>query len=206
MDLHRTAAVVPGSAVGHSVWRFLWLVRKTESLMHHFPDRGKIQDEFFKELIYPFCGRKREEVLVPPQYGVDVSLVQLPNGLEMALTSDPLTLIPTLGLRESAWLSVYLMANDMVTTGKAPMYAQLVLNLPPQLSSERFNEYWKYIHQFCSEMGTAITGGHTGRFEGLDATVAGGGTMITIAPGGEMLTSRGAGKGDVIIVTKESAL
>jgi hydrogenase expression/formation protein HypE len=174
--------------------------------MADFPDTGKIHDEFFKELIYPFCGSRRDEVIAPPQYGVDVSIVGMPNGYEMALTSDPLTLIPTMGLRESAWLSVVLMANDMVTTGKAPMYAQFVLNLPATLTSHDFDTYWKHIHVFCQQMGTAITGGHTGRFEGQNSTVAGGGTMVTIAPAGEMIISKGASEGDVIIVTKESAL
>src|SRR3954463_12319660 len=134
--------------------------------MAEFPKTGKIHDEFFKTLIYPFCGSRRAEVLTPPQYGVDVSLISMPNGYDMALTSDPLTLIPTMGLQESAWLSVVLMANDMATTGKAPMYAQFVLNLPATLSSADFDIYWKHIHTFCEEMGTAITGGHTGRFEG----------------------------------------
>ena len=174
--------------------------------MEQFPETGKIHDEFFKSFIFPFCGSEREEILTAPQYGVDVSLITLPNGFEMALTSDPLTLIPTLGLKESAWLSVHLMANDMVTTGKAPQYAQFVLNLPSTISAENFDVYWRHIHYFCKEMGTAITGGHTGRFEGMNSTVAGGGTMITIAPQGEMLTSKGAGEGDIIVVTKESAL
>ena len=173
---------------------------------NEFPDTGKIHDEFFKSFIYPFCGSKRSEVVVPPQFGVDVALVRMPNGYDMALTSDPLSLIPTLGLRESAWLSVHLMANDMATTGKAPMFAQFVLNLPPTLSAGDFETYWKYIHQYCAEMGTAITGGHTGRFEGQESTVAGGGTMIAIAPSGEMLTSTGASVGDAIIVTKEPAI
>ena len=171
-----------------------------------FPETGKISDEFFKTLVYPFCGQQREEVIIPPQFGVDVSLVQLPNGFDMALTSDPLTLIPTLGLQESAWLSVHLMANDMATTGKAPMYAQFVLNLPPTLSTEDFDLYWKHMHRFCKDMGTAITGGHTGRFDKQHATVVGGGTMVAVAPSGEMLTSKGAGPGDIILVTKEAAL
>jgi hydrogenase expression/formation protein HypE len=174
--------------------------------MMQFPDTGKIHDEFFKSSIYPFCGSRRDEVTTPPQFGVDVSIITLPNGFEMALTSDPLTLIPALGLRESAWLSVHLMANDMATTGKAPMYAQFVLNLPPTLSVEDFDNYWKHIHWFCKEMGTAITGGHTGRFDGQNSTTAGGGTMISFAPLGEMITSKGAAPGDIIIVTKESAL
>lgn len=174
--------------------------------MSGFAQTGKIHDEFFKSFIFPFCGSKREEVSTPPQFGVDVSLVAMPNGFEIAMTSDPLSLLPTLGLKESAWLSVCLMANDMATTGKAPQYAQFVLNLPQTLSTEDFYTYWKHIHFFCEEMGTAITGGHTGRYEGINTTIAGGGTMITIAPAGEMLTSKGAGDGDVIVVTKSSAL
>lgn len=171
-----------------------------------FPETGKIPDEFFRSAIYPFCGSRRPEVLTPPRYGVDVSLVALPNGYEMALTSDPLSLVPSLGLEESAWLSVHLMANDMATTGKAPQYAQFVLNLPPTLPAPDFEVYWKHIHRLCESMGTAITGGHTGRFEGQNSTVAGGGTMIAVAPAGEMLTSGGAREGDVLIVTKEAAL
>jgi hydrogenase expression/formation protein HypE len=171
-----------------------------------FPDTGKINNAFFKDLVFPYCGAQRKEVIVGPQVGVDVSIVQLPNGLAMALTSDPLSLIPTLGLRESAWLSVQLMANDMATTGFAPQYAQFTLNLPPTLSAEDFTIYWKYIHEFCSKLGVAITGGHTGRFEGLNSTVAGGGTMITVAPAEDILTSKGAQPGDVLLMTKECAL
>lgn len=174
--------------------------------MEDFPLSGKIQNSFFKSLVFPYCGKERSEVIVGPQYGVDVSIVKLANGLAMAATSDPLSLIPTLGLRESAWLSVQLMANDMATTGLAPMYAQFVLNLPATLSAEEFASYWKHIHEYCSRLGVAITGGHTARFEGLQSTVSGGGTMITIAPYEHMITSKGARPGDRVIMTKECAL
>ena len=124
----------------------------------------------------------------------------------MALTSDPLSLIPTLGMQELAWLSVVLMANDMATTGQAPMYAQFVLNLPATLSARDFGNYWQFIHGYCRDMGTAITGGHTGRLHGQNSTVAGGGTMITIAAEGTLLSSNQAMAGDTIVVTKEPAL
>ncbi|HEY9005633.1 MAG TPA: AIR synthase family protein [Ohtaekwangia sp.] len=171
-----------------------------------FPDTGKIQNSFFKERIFPFCGAARREVMIGPEYGVDISLVSLPNGLAMAMTSDPLSLIPTLGLRESAWLSVQLMANDMATTGFAPQYAQFTLNLPTTLEVDDFEQYWRYIHEFCARLGIAITGGHTGRFEGLQSTVVGGGTMITLAPGEQIITSKGARPGDILIMTKQCAL
>lgn len=173
--------------------------------MSSFSNAGKVSSDFFESSIYPFCGSDREEVIVPAGYGVDVALIRLPNGYEMALTSDPLSLIPTLGLQESAWLSVQLIVNDMVTTGVAPMYAQFVLNLPPSINAEQFDEYWKYIHGYCKQTGVAITGGHTGKCEGQNSTVAGGGTMTAIASEGTMLTSNMAEVGDIVIVTKESA-
>lgn len=174
--------------------------------MNNFTGSGKIQDAFFKHTIYPFCGAGRAEVSAGPQYGVDVAIVNLPNGMDMALTSDPLSLIPGIGLRESAWLSVHLMANDMATTGVAPMYAQLVLTLPEQTTGGQFEEYWKYIHTFCKDIQVAITGGHTGKAEGQQSTMAGGGTMIAIAPSNTFLLSRNAQPGDVIIITEEAAL
>ena len=171
-----------------------------------FPEAGKIDDEFFKTLIYPGLGAMRSEVAVGPEYGVDVSIVRLPEGLAIAMTSDPLSLVPTLGLRESAWLSVQLMANDMATTGFSAQYAQFVLNLPPWLNVGDFETYWRYIHEFCEKSGVAITGGHTGQVEGQESTIAGGGTMITVAPFDDLLTSKGANPGDVLIMTKESAI
>ncbi len=167
---------------------------------------GKISDEDFKSQIFPYCGAARAEVRVGPSFGTDISIIDLPNGYEMALTSDPLSYIPNLGLEESAWLSVHLMANDMATTGIAPQYAQFVLNLPSYVSAHDFEVYWQYIHSFCQQIGVAITGGHTSRFQGLDSTIAGGGTMISTAPKGQMLCSQWAQPGQDIVVTKQAAL
>ena len=91
---------------------------------------GKASLSFFKQFVQEKCGKHRPEVVVGPQFGVDVAIIDLPNGQAMALASDPLSLIPSLGLKESAWLSVHLMVNDIATTGFSPMYGQFVLNLP----------------------------------------------------------------------------
>lgn len=170
------------------------------------PQPGKIDNTGFEEIILPRCGAARSEVLSGPAFGVDVALIQLPGGLGMALTSDPLSLIPTLGLQESAWLSVHLMANDMATTGFAPMYAQMVLNLPTSLSQADFTSYWDHVHNYCRDLGVAITGGHTGSIEGQNSTIAGGGTMLLTAPLEQILLSKNAQSGNVIIVTKDCAL
>lgn len=167
---------------------------------------GKINEEYFKKVILPNSGFSRKEVLVGPNFGVDVALIELPNDMAMALTSDPLSLIPTLGLQESAWLSVHLMANDIATTSFAPMYLQTVLNLPTSITDAQFREYWQHIDSFCKQIGVAITGGHTGSIEGQNSTISGGGTMITIAPKNKILTSNKAQVGDSIIMTKQCAM
>ena len=167
---------------------------------------GKIHESFFEATIRSRCGFGRKEVVQGPGYGVDVALVELPGGLAMAMASDPLSLVPSLGLEESAWLSVHLMANDIGTTGFSPQYAQFVLNLPVSLTAEDFHVYWNYIDRFCTQLGVSITGGHTGFAEGINSTIAGGGTMITVAPKDEILLANKAKSGNIILVTKVCGL
>lgn len=167
---------------------------------------GKIGIPMFDRTIAGMRGYVRPEVRRGPQFGVDVSLIDLPGGMAMAMTSDPLSLIPSLGLEASAWLSVHLMANDMATTGHAPMYGQFVLNLPTSLTKDDFKQYWAYIHRFCTDIGIAITGGHTGFIEHQNSTISGGGTLVTIAPQGTIRTVPVARTGDALLVTKQCAL
>lgn len=167
---------------------------------------GKIGHNFFDQFIQNKCGRLRQEVSVGPGFGVDVSIIDLHGGEAIAIASDPLSIIPSLGLKESAWLSVQLTANDIATTGFAPMYGQFVLNLDSKFSKKDFQVYWDYIHQFSSDMGMSITGGHTGFIEGQNSTIAGGGTFLTVAPKNQLLTSRLARPGNAILVTKSCAV
>lgn len=167
---------------------------------------GKIEKDLFEAFIAHQCGYPRSEVIAGPEFGVDVSVVDLGNDKAMTLTSDPLSLIPSLGLEESAWLSVHLMANDMATTGFAPMYGQFVLNLPSTFSEVEFQRYWSYIHRYCQKLEMTITGGHTGFIEGQHSTIAGGGTFISIAPKKNIRLSKYAQPGNVILVTKSCAI
>lgn len=176
-------------------------------MMNSFNDySGKISRGLFKDILQPQLGRQRKEVAIGPQYGVDTALIDLGNNLGMAVSSDPLSLIPSIGTKASAWLSVQLLANDMATTGFSPMYAQLMLNLPADISLPEFEEYWQYLHRFCEEINVAITGGHTCKAAGLHSTISGAGTMFLTAPLDEIVSSNGAQPSDMIVVTKEAAL
>lgn len=167
---------------------------------------GKVDAKIFKEDLQHNCGAERSEVVQGPSFGVDTAVIDLGHGNAMAVSSDPLSLIPSMGMEVSAWLSVHLLANDMATTGFPPQYAQFVLNLPTGLGRSDFNTYWQYIHQLCETHKIAITGGHTGQIPGLESTIAGGGTMFLTAPKSQILTTKGAQAGDRVIMTKSAAL
>ncbi|MEX1191474.1 MAG: AIR synthase family protein [Brumimicrobium sp.] len=169
-------------------------------------ETGKFTATTLKKTVLQKLGARREEVLINAAYGTDTAVIQINESLGMAVSSDPISLIPNLGLRESALLSVYLTANDLATTGFAPQYAQFVLNLPVDLSDEDFSTFWGHIHEFCEDIGVAITGGHTGKIPGQESTVPGSATMFLTAPKNEILTAQGANPGDQLIMTKVAAL
>lgn len=175
--------------------------------MGAFEDQtGKISAEIFKADLLNRLGAQRDDVIQRPSFGVDTSVIDLGNNQVLAVSSDPLSLIPSMGMKVSAWLSIHLLVNDMCTTGFTPQHAQFVLNLPTSLSREQFNDYWGEIDQLCKQLNIAITGGHTGQVPGQESTISGGGTMFLSAQKGKVLTSNNCKSGDVIIATKSAAL
>jgi hydrogenase expression/formation protein HypE len=44
---------------------------------NQIPEIGKISPAIFNELIFPRLGARRDEVLVGPQHGVDVGIVEI---------------------------------------------------------------------------------------------------------------------------------
>ncbi len=171
-----------------------------------FPKFGKVGKLFFDNIIYPKLGAKREEILVGPSYGCDNAIIQINERQVMILTSDPLSIIPALGLEDSAWLTVHLLASDLATSGIPPMYAMLDFNLPPQITKEEFEIYWDAFHRECEKLGIAIVGGHTGKFFGIDYTIVGGGTFIAVGGIDEYISSNMAKPGDRIVITKGAAI
>lgn len=167
---------------------------------------GKTDRATLQQLFSEKTGAHRSEVLIGPSFGVDTALIDLGEGKGLAIASDPLSFIPSLGMKASAWLSVHLMANDIATTGYLPEYAQFVLNLPNYISDGDLKTYWQYIHHYCKEIGVAITGGHTG-FDNIGpSTISGGGTMFAKVDLSNVKSSAYAKPEQSIIMTKSAAL
>lgn len=169
-------------------------------------DLGKIERDVLQSLFVHHTGAARGEVRQGPAFGVDISLIDLGGNIGLAVASDPLSIVPQLGMKESAWLSVHLTANDIATSGYLPQYAQFVLNLPHSISKQDLASYWHYIHHFCKDINVAITGGHTGFDTMGPTTLAGGGTMFAKVNLSEVKCSAYAQPGQSIIMTKTAAL
>lgn len=170
------------------------------------PDIGKISPEIFDQVILTQLGRSRKEILVGPQHGVDVGVVDLGNNQVMITTTDPIFIVPPYGWERSAWFAVNILASDAVTSGLAPNYITVDLNLPLSINRDEFDIMWSVIHRECEKIGMAVISGHTGRYEGCEYPMIGGATVICVGPKDKYVTPTMAKVGDSIIITKGAAI
>ncbi len=167
---------------------------------------GKFTFDLIEKLVYPKLGAKRAEVLVGPGAGRDNAVIQLKGGQVLVTTADPLSVIPALGFKDSAYISVHLLASDIATCGFAPQFFMVNLNVPPEMKNEEFETYWSGVDAECKKLEIAIVGGHTGRYVGSGYTVVGGGVMMAVAPENQYITTTMAKPGDLIMMTKGVAI
>lgn len=167
---------------------------------------GKLTPAAFERLIAPHLGAARPEVLVGPWPGADCAVVRLSAGRVMALTTDPLSVIPCLGMAGSARLACHLLASDLWTSGLSPAYVTVEFNLPPHMSDESFAEFWQAMSEEWAALEVAVVAGHTGRHPGCDYPIIGGATLVGVGDEGRYVTPAMAEPGDRIVVTKGCAI
>ncbi len=170
------------------------------------PALGKVSPELFARVIAPRLGAERPEVLAGPRAGHDAAVVKVGAGRVMAVTTDPLSVIPALGPERSARLACHLIASDLWTTGIPPAYASIDFNLPPHFGDEAFERYWTAMSDEWAALGVAVVTGHTGRYEGCDLSILGAATLIGVGDEGRYVTPAMASPGDRVILTKGCAI
>jgi hydrogenase expression/formation protein HypE len=174
--------------------------------MSDAPALGKISPEAFERLVAPHLGASREEVAMGPRAGHDAAIVRIGAGRVMAVTTDPLSVLPALGLERSARLAAHLVASDLWTTGIPPAYASVCLTLPPDFRDGDLEIYAAALGGAWKELGVGVVTGHTGRHEGMSGTIVGAATLIGVGDEGRTVTPGAARPGDVVIVTKGCAI
>jgi hydrogenase expression/formation protein HypE len=169
------------------------------------PDIGKISPEVFEELIYPRLGAKRSTVLVPPQNGVDVGIVEIGNQA-VAMTTDPVFIVPEYGFERASWFAIHILASDVVTSGLSPTYLSIDLNLPMEITSGQLEVLWQVMHRESEKLGMAVVCGHTARYENCHYPMVGGATVLAVGSKDKYVTPKMARAGDRIIITKGPAI
>ena len=166
---------------------------------------GKITDSFFQRIIKPHLGATRPEVVVGPEQGVDVGIVEL-GDYALAMTADPVFVVPEYGFERSAWFAIHILASDAATSGLPLAFVSIDLNLPPELSDDDLARMWLIIHDECKKMGVAIVTGHTGRYDNCRYPMIGGATFMALGPRDTYCSPRFCRPGDQIIITKGPAV
>jgi hydrogenase expression/formation protein HypE len=167
---------------------------------------GKLPPELFERWIAGRLGATRPEVLVGPGVGRDSAVVRVGAGRIMAITTDPLSLIPALGPAASARLACHLLASDAWTSGIPPAFAACSFHFPPDLEDATIDAYLAALHAEWEALGIAVVAGHTGRYEGCGLTIVGAATLIGLGDEGRYLAPAFARSGDRILVTKGCAI
>jgi hydrogenase expression/formation protein HypE len=173
--------------------------------MSEIPEIGKISPEIFSELIYPRLGAPNAGILVGPQHGVDVGIIEI-GGKAVSLTTDPVFIVPEYGWERASWFAIHILASDSVTSGLKPKFLTIDLNLPMEMTKDQLNLMWDTMHRECAKLGIAVITGHTARYENCHYPMVGGATVIGIGELDEYVTPKMAKKGDSIIITKGPAI
>ncbi|MBA7482320.1 Thiamine-monophosphate kinase [subsurface metagenome] len=173
--------------------------------VNEIPEIGKISPAIFNELIFPRLGAKSEEILVGPQHGVDVGIVEI-GDKAVSFTCDPVFIVPEYGWERAAWFAIHIIASDAVTCGLKPRFLSIDLNLPMEMTKEQLEIVWDTMHRECKRLGISVICGHTARYENCHYPMVGGATIVGIGEKNEYVTPKLATTGDKIIITKGPAI
>jgi hydrogenase maturation factor len=167
---------------------------------------GKATAELFEQVIVRRLGAKDDDVLIGPRHGVDVGVVRVADGVAMALTADPVFIVPAYGWERAAWFAVHILASDAATSGLPLRWMAVDLNLPPEVTDEELTSLWDAFHRACEDIGLAVVTGHTARYDGCTWPMVGGAVCIASGPEDRFVTPTMARPGDRVIVTKGAAI
>jgi hydrogenase expression/formation protein HypE len=167
---------------------------------------GKATAELFEQVILRRLGAADDDVLVGPRHGVDVGVVRVADGVAMALSADPVFVVPAYGWERAAWFAVHILASDTSTSGLPLRWMSVDLNLPPSISDEDLTALWDAFHRACEDLGIAIVTGHTARYDGCEWPMVGGATCLAVGSADAYVTTTMARPGDAVVVTKGAAI
>lgn len=163
-------------------------------------DLGKVDREFFEEVVFPRLGADREDVTLGPRHGVDFGVLSVGESA-VVVSTDPLSVLPELGWGQAARLALEVVLADVAVSGLGPTHLTVSLSMPPETSDDDLEALWRGIDSHASELGVSIVAGHTARYPDIDTSWVGAATAFGIGDPVDIVRPDGARPDDSLIVT-----
>lgn len=163
-------------------------------------DLGKVDGDFFESVIYPNLGADRGDVRLGPTHGVDFGVLDV-GGRAVVMATDPISILPELGLSRAGRLAVDIVLADVAVSGVPPSHLAVSLTLPPEMTDGEFEVLWRGVSDYARDLGVAVASGHTARYAGIDSSWIGGATAIGIGDHDDIVRPDGARPGDTVVVS-----
>ena len=168
-------------------------------------DLGKVDRSFFTEYLYPNLGADRGDVRLGPTHGVDFGVVDV-GGTALVVATDPVSILPRLGLDRAARFALDIVLTDVAVSGVPPTHLTVSLSLPPDFSDEAFATFWTAWSDAARDLGVSIVGGHTARYADCSLPWVGAATALAVGDHDDVVRPDGARPGDDLVVTKGPAV
>ena len=168
-------------------------------------DEGKASQQFFDEYVAERTGAARQDVRLGPTYGADFGVVDVADSV-VALATDPVFVLRDLGVERAAWFAFHICVSDAALSGLPPAHLAVNFNFPPETSDETFDAIWAVFDREARDLGTSLTTGHTGTYEGCAFPTIGAATALAVGDPDDLVVPTGARAGDRVVVTKGPAI
>jgi hydrogenase expression/formation protein HypE len=123
------------------------------------------------------------------------------GGQALVTATDPLSILPELGLERAGRLAVDIVLTDVAVSGVAPTHLSISLTLPGDYPDDDLEALWHGVDAHCRELGVAITTGHTGRYSGVESSWIGAGTALGVGAHEDIVRPDGARPGDILVIS-----
>ena len=156
--------------------------------------------KILEEIVFKNILHKRSEVLVRPGIGEDCAVVDFGDKI-CVISTDPITG----AIKDIGSLSIHISCNDIASNGVEPVGIMMTILAPPGTTEKDFDSVMRDANRAATSINVEIMGGHSEITDAVNRMVITT-TAIGIQKKEDLITSKGAKIGDIVVMTKHAGL